>query len=82
MSDYPFTIIGKADCRWCDKAIKLLEERGHGFNYLSLELNPSLKTFLKCLDLRTVPQIWWHKEHIGGYNDLHYLLTGTYPPEG
>ncbi len=75
-----YTIIGQPNCKWCEQAISFLETRNIDFNYLTLDTNPGLKVFLSCLELRTVPQIWRGKEHIGGYDELYRRYTGMYPP--
>lgn len=75
-----YTIIGQNRCKYCTAAIKFLEARGIDYNYIFIDGNPGLKTFLTCLNLKTVPQIWRGKEHIGGYDELHRLYTGMYPP--
>jgi glutaredoxin len=32
---------------------------------------------IKLPDVRTIPQIWWHGNHIGGYEDLVSEIENT-----
>lgn len=65
-----FTILTMPNCVWCDKAKSLIEARGGEYvshSYTDHEMFPYL---LSVANLKTVPQIWHGRKHIGGYEDL------------
>lgn len=65
-----FYLITKPDCIYCDKAKELLTEKGIGFTaYLYTNHRMLTKLMFKA-GLKTVPQIWYEGEYIGGYGDL------------
>jgi len=69
MSDL-FFIYGKAECPFCDKAKELLHSKNLAFGYLDVGTNPTWRDPA----WKTVPQVFYGGEHIGGYNALaHYL---------
>jgi len=65
-------IYGKDSCPWCDRAKNLCDSYGLKYIYKNVSLDEKLKKELlsKKPDTKTVPQIWWYGEHIGGYEDL------------
>ncbi len=71
-------IYGKSSCSWCDKAIGLARQYQLDFEYRSVD-NDHYKQQLKQMlpDVKTVPQIWWHGKHIGGYEDFASEIENT-----
>jgi glutaredoxin 3 len=73
-----YTVYGNASCGWCRKAVKLLEDYGRQYAYRDvddLEILNELKTRLPTA--RTIPQVWWDDQHIGGYEDLATHMQNT-----
>lgn len=70
-----YVIITSPDCKWCDKAKTVLNERGLTYAEFSTTEPPTRHLFF-ALKLKTVPQIfraaWGNRsvEYIGGYEDL------------
>ncbi|MCW2286644.1 glutaredoxin 3 [Rhodoblastus acidophilus] len=71
-----WVILGKASCKWCDKAIALLEGEGVEYSYLSIEANPQLRNFMIANGLTTVPQVYKNGQLIGGYAEVEARFTG------
>lgn len=72
----------KNDCPWCTKAYDLLLKHYDGRAIMvisNISENPNLKTELlkRYSDAKTVPQIFFDKEHIGGYDDLVEYIDNT-----
>ena len=71
-------IYGNQLCNWCKKAKKLAIDYNLQYEWRDTDedavLN-DLKTLLP--DLKTIPQIWWHGKHIGGYEDFVTELQNT-----
>lgn len=65
-----YYVLTRPDCVWCDKAKRLLEEKGEAYTASSLTDNPFLFRLMMKANLRTVPQIWENAEYIGGYTEL------------
>lgn len=84
MSD-KFVIIGKKNCTWCDKAIKLLDSRVSHIQYFDVGSYPDILPLLDGFRLFTVPQIWHVDEdgpyHVGGYQDLVEYLEFEFDPD-
>jgi len=58
-------------CPYCFAAKGLLTERGISFNEHDVSFDPSMR--IKLMDKtgrRTVPQIFFNDQHIGGFTDL------------
>lgn len=70
-----FWILTKANCPHCDRAKDLLAKRGKVYQAFSYDTHPMLGKLMLAAGLRTVPQIWHDKEHIGGADDLETYLT-------
>lgn len=74
----PVIIYGKPDCPYCDMAVKLCEEKKFTFTYVDI-----FATGMTVADLqkkvgqpvRTVPQIFVGKKHIGGYTDFYQAVS-------
>lgn len=65
-----WTVFGRANCKWCDKALELLENHREQFDYYGIDTNPILKTVLLRMGLTTVPAIFYGPFYVGGYEDL------------
>ena len=65
-------------CGYCDAAIREFTRRDWDYTVHNIK-NPINYNNLKELipDLKTVPQIWIEKEHIGGYDDLLVWLRDS-----
>lgn len=73
---FRYTVYGRSGCRFCDKAVDLLEREGLPYSYVPLDVHrEKLKWFKEELKLATVPQIFLGSLHIGGYSDLEKFLT-------
>jgi len=72
------TIYGKENCPWCVKAKELAEQYRLNYKYIDLE-TPGARDFLKNAvpEAKTVPQIWWYRNHLGGYNELATMVEQT-----
>jgi thioredoxin reductase (NADPH) len=78
-----FEIYGKYNCKYCDEAKAMLEERGFGYTYFNIEgdRRPYLEEFKnKYPDKKTVPQIESPDgEYIGGATELREWLKHYTP---
>lgn len=80
------TIFGKSSCNWCDRAQELCNQYGLKYEYKSLddrfdgahnllELKQLSEEY--ALTIKTVPQIWWGKKHLGGFEELANEIENT-----
>ena len=65
-----FFIITGENCKWCDLAKQELNSRGEDYKEVSLKDNIYLLELLLQQGLKTVPQIFYDRTRIGGYEDL------------
>lgn len=71
-------IYGKPACAWCVKAKKLAERYGMDYEYVDIQYKEGHdELYAKLPDVKTVPQIWWHGNHIGGYEDFAREIENT-----
>lgn len=71
-----YTVIGKPNCKWCEKARELLEEHGKAHEYIDTTLSPAIKTILLEGGYVYVPQVFDPRgEHIGGFLELREHLV-------
>jgi glutaredoxin 3 len=64
-------VYNKDYCPYCKSAKALLEHKGFDFTEIDVEHNPDkLSEMLDRSHRRTVPQIFFDDEHIGGFDDL------------
>ena len=65
-------IYSTAICPYCERAKMLLEKRN--IKYTEFKIDEDVKLFEEMLALsngrRSVPQIFFDDQHIGGYDDL------------
>ncbi len=79
-----YTIIGKQKCVWCDRAKRLLTEKGFVYDYTELNATnvATYALLMQKAGLTTVPQIWYGETYIGGYEDLAaFIATDVTTPE-
>jgi glutaredoxin 3 len=62
-------------CPYCIRAKALLKSKGVLFNEFEVDGNPELiaESVKRSDGMRTVPQIFIEKYHVGGYDDLSRL---------
>ncbi len=65
-----YTIYGKPNCEYCNKAKSLLEENEKPYLYIDISLNPQAKDFIVKAGAETVPQVFHKFHHIGGFEEL------------
>jgi glutaredoxin len=65
-----FTIYGKQDCEYCDKARRLLKSKNLAFTYLQLDRDYTIDDLWAKVKFTTYPQIFMNDYHIGGYEKL------------
>lgn len=71
-------IYGATWCRWCEKAKALAEQYQLDFQYRDIDTEShkqELKTMLP--EATTIPQIWWHGRHVGGYEAFAEEIENT-----
>jgi glutaredoxin len=73
------TIYGKENCPWCVRAKNLAEQYSLKYEYLDIGINPELRTelFERHPGTKTVPQIWWNENYIGGYEEFASEIQNT-----
>lgn len=72
------TIYGKPSCGWCDKAKKLADRYNLKYEYIDVQYTVNLNALKEKLpDVKTVPQIWWHDNYIGGYENFASAVENT-----
>ena len=65
------TIYGKENCGYCTKSKALAEQYHIKYEYRNVEQFEFLEQMITMAPkTKTVPQIWWHGRHIGGYNEF------------
>ena len=61
-------------CAYCMRARRLLEKKGVAFREIKVDQAPQLREQMEQLSQRrTIPQIFIHGRHIGGFDDLAAL---------
>ena len=61
-------------CAYCVRARRLLEKKGVAFREIKVDQSPGLRIEMEQLSRRrTIPQIFIHGRHIGGFDDLAAL---------
>jgi len=72
-----FTIWGRPDCPWCDRAKELLEDHDIQYDYIPLTAENLDEFSSITYGARTVPQVFDNVGIIGGYEDLTKYLKRT-----
>ncbi len=61
-------------CAYCVRARRLLEKKCLAFREIKVDQSPELRIEMEQLSQRrTIPQIFIHGRHIGGFDDLAAL---------
>ncbi|MCA1788459.1 MAG: glutaredoxin 3, partial [Thioalkalivibrio sp.] len=69
-----FQIYLNGFCPYCEMARDLLEQLGHDYDQIRIDLEPKQRGIMEERSGRTsVPQIFLGDTHIGGYDDLAAL---------
>ena len=63
------------NCAFCDAAKRLLTRNNIPFNEINIALDPEKRDEMlkKSNGMRTIPQIFFNDEHIGGYVEVREL---------
>lgn len=70
-----YTVIGRENCSFCDKATDLIEASGNRYSYYGIDSDPWTKTLMLKAGYKTVPIIFDAEgKEVGGYTDLKALL--------
>lgn len=71
-----FIIYGRDNCSWCDAAKALLNDNAFVYTYKNIETSKEdLEAFRRDFpNAKTVPQILFDYNQIGGYEDLRKWL--------
>lgn len=71
------TVYTKGYCPYCKAGKALLRERGLPFDEIDVQHDAEKFTeMVERSGRRTVPQVFFDNEHIGGYTDLRDYFTG------
>ena len=66
-----FLIFTKYRCSYCDRAKKLIEQKGYEYESINIEEDNNIDLLLeKNKYARAMPQIFINDKLIGGYTDL------------
>ena len=71
-------IYGTEWCGYCIRAKKLVEQHQLDFEFRDVD-NPEIKAQLTSMlpDYKTIPQIWWYGNHVGGYDNFAREVENT-----
>lgn len=71
-------IYGAPNCGWCTKAKALAENMSLQYEYRDVS-DDAFKQELKARkpDCKTIPQIWWNDNYIGGYTEFALEVENT-----
>lgn len=73
-----YTVIGQENCTYCKMAVDLLKSKDKDFMYLSIGKDITKDDFFKIYpNARSVPQISYGTEHIGGFAELKAHLNAN-----
>ena len=72
-----FYMITKDDCPWCDLAKELLQQREAPFGAFHYSEHPMIVKLMFKAGIKSVPQIWYEGEYIGGYENLVEWLNNN-----
>jgi len=72
-----FTVYGQHNCIWCERALTLLRELDHEYDFKYIDKSTKyLEQFKRDWPGRkTVPAISFNNERIGGYEDLRAWVS-------
>ena len=76
LEDYKGTVIyGKDDCPFCEMAKEEFLMRGIEFEFINLKEIGKTAAEVTGRDVKTVPQIYYNGNYIGGYEELMAMLN-------
>lgn len=65
------TIYSKDYCPYCKAAKQILQAKGIEYEEIDVQIHPEkLAEMVALSQRRTVPQIFFGDQHVGGYDDL------------
>ena len=69
------TVYSGPMCNFCDAAKRLLSRNNLDFTEIDVSTGPGIRDEMikKANGKRTIPQIFFNEEHIGGYQELRAL---------
>ncbi|MDC3076714.1 glutaredoxin 3 [Candidatus Pelagibacter sp.] len=69
------TVYSGPMCNFCDAAKRLLSRNNLDFTEIDVSTGPGIRDEMikKANGKRTIPQIFFNDEHIGGYQELRAL---------
>jgi glutaredoxin 3 len=74
MSSPAITMYTTSWCPYCDRARRLLKQKGASFEDIDVESAPEKRAEMQNRSgRRSVPQIFIGDQHVGGCDDLHAL---------
>ena len=71
-----YTIIGKPNCIWCDKAKLFMLDKKLDYNYVDLHENIWVAAIMMKGGYKKVPLIIYQTEVVGGYTELEEYYKG------
>ena len=71
------TVYSGPMCNFCDAAKRLLSRNNLDFTEIDVSTGPGIRDEMikKANGKRTIPQIFFNEEHIGGYQELRALAV-------
>jgi glutaredoxin len=72
-----YTVIGRPDCHWCDKAKQLLKDKQVSYCYIDMYDNIWVAALMMKGGYKKVPLIIRQAEVIGGYTELEEYFKET-----
>ena len=70
-----YYVLTRNDCDYCEKAKQLLVDDKVPYSQTDILDDPIIIKLMIVAGLKTVPQIWYENEYIGGYNELREHLS-------
>jgi len=71
-------IFGNTNCAWCERAKELCTQYGIEYEYKSIQVPEYFAELQELVPgVRTVPQIFWNGNHLGGYPELAEEIENT-----
>lgn len=73
-----YTVYGGDHCTFCKQAVETLQRYQLPYQYRSTEDQEVLNELkLRKPDVRTIPQIWWDDQYVGGFDRLVEQIENT-----
>jgi glutaredoxin len=69
-----YYVLTRNDCDYCEKAKQLLVDDKVPYSQTDILDDPIIIKLMIVAGIKTVPQIWYENEYIGGYNELREHL--------